>query len=115
VFTGKVPFGDASYEGSVLFKIMRGDRPPRPIENDCIELSNAVWSVMEACWSEDRFKRPPIPAVIASLEDEWGLQSPSSSPSVDQVDEELSTEMYHLLRTGSGSDNNGRKGTANAS
>ncbi|KAH9930840.1 kinase-like domain-containing protein [Fomitopsis serialis] len=77
VFTRKIPFPNVRSDGSVIRRIINGERPQRPMEATSLGLSDTVWSIMEQCWRADPSARPSMTDVIAQLEDEWCLQSPS--------------------------------------
>ncbi|KAH9931005.1 kinase-like domain-containing protein [Fomitopsis serialis] len=84
IFTGKVPYEDVNYDGAVIRKVMSGERPQRPVE-----VSDAIWSIMEDCWKQDYRKRPPIWEVRIRLEAEWYMQFPCGlRTDTDQAAEE---------------------------
>jgi hypothetical protein len=74
----------------VILKIMRGERPTRPPQNDpsFIQwgLTEATWNLMNRCWDRQPAVRPAIEIVVDTLsaailddrpEYDWGRLAPS--------------------------------------
>jgi len=47
-----------------MVTIIQGERPPRPAHSD---LTDGLWEVMQRCWDQDRYNRPPILEVSQAL------------------------------------------------
>ncbi|THU93876.1 kinase-like protein [Dendrothele bispora CBS 962.96] len=56
LFTGLLPFHHCVHDVSVIFDLMNGARPERPLH--CPQLSDQIWVIMQECWSEEPFARP---------------------------------------------------------
>ncbi|KZT74037.1 kinase-like protein [Daedalea quercina L-15889] len=87
IFSGKVPFSETRREVAIVRRIIAGDRPARPREATVLGLSDSIWSMIEQCWSAEPSTRPTISQVIATLEDEWGLDTRCPSESAKHDDE----------------------------
>lgn len=48
-------------------RVVRGDRPPRPSLPNGDAMSDAVWSLVQSCWSHDATRRPSADAVAKVL------------------------------------------------
>jgi hypothetical protein len=54
----------------VVYKVLSGERPPRPSEADCIlDMTDDMWFLIDSCWAQDRHWRPSMPDVRAMLLD----------------------------------------------
>ncbi|KAG6910118.1 hypothetical protein DXG01_013172, partial [Tephrocybe rancida] len=72
IFTGEVPFARISRDTTIMYKVIRGERPSRPPATSLSwvvwGLTEGIWLSMESCWSGDLTKRPAISKVVAELE-----------------------------------------------
>ena len=66
VFTGESPFTEFTAMVAIS-KIMDGDRPDRPQEPG---LTNSIWDMTRACWSQDPAHRPTMSKAVGILR-EW--------------------------------------------
>uniref|UniRef100_A0A0W0G7R4 Protein kinase domain-containing protein n=1 Tax=Moniliophthora roreri TaxID=221103 RepID=A0A0W0G7R4_MONRR len=62
VYTGKPPFPDTG-EARVILEVSAGKRPKRPNM-----MSDALWSLVETCWHENRNVRPRSQQAVAELD-----------------------------------------------
>ncbi|EMD31962.1 hypothetical protein CERSUDRAFT_59360 [Gelatoporia subvermispora B] len=89
VFTGLIPFHECRYDGIVILGVMSGVRPDRPSTSDALSigLNDAMWALMEKCWSHNPSQRPDIDGVLAVLmsQDVEPEYRPSSWPLVLDV------------------------------
>ncbi|KAG6806894.1 hypothetical protein H0H92_009675, partial [Tricholoma furcatifolium] len=71
IFTSKIPFPKISNQ-AVSFKILKGDRPPRPRPSSQPwtdwGLTEAIWSCMENCCDRDPERRPPAAELVRQLD-----------------------------------------------
>ncbi|EMD41329.1 hypothetical protein CERSUDRAFT_42259 [Gelatoporia subvermispora B] len=70
VFTGRLPFFHFKRDATVIHNVLKGKRPPRPVQAIPLGLSDNVWTLMEACWDEDHQTRPHISDIANTLRDE---------------------------------------------
>ncbi|KDQ53151.1 hypothetical protein JAAARDRAFT_436255 [Jaapia argillacea MUCL 33604] len=70
VYTRNQPFPSCS-EGQLILKLNEGFRPKRPTPVQCMErtLSDALWSLIENCWSEIAAERPSTGMALRAMED----------------------------------------------
>ncbi|KAG6823627.1 hypothetical protein H0H92_009613 [Tricholoma furcatifolium] len=72
VFAGKQPFSETLNQSFVMNMVLKGHRPKRPPSIspswNVWGLTDDVWALIEACWTEHPMERPTIDAVIQSLE-----------------------------------------------
>jgi serine/threonine protein kinase len=68
IFTEEVPFKSmgASNMGQIMVRVHRGERPLRSSDTDA-RMSDAVWWVMQDCWSEERVRRPLAAQVLQRI------------------------------------------------
>jgi hypothetical protein len=66
-----VPFHNLRREAQVIMGVLSGHRPSKPDEalSKCTGLSDAIWSIMEQCWSESLTSRLSASAVVVLLRD----------------------------------------------
>lgn len=75
VITGRVPFASVPRNETVMFKVVKGDRPGRPSPG----FSETLWDLLVATWVEQYAQkpqeRPSASAVLTRLKecvDDWG-------------------------------------------
>jgi len=66
VLTGRIPFYGIK-EHSIGYKVIIGDRPPRPSADSATGITDNVWRMMESCWHQDRKQRMDISTVLKIL------------------------------------------------
>lgn len=52
-------------------QVVRGNRPPYPVEGETLGLTGGVWSIVEECWAADPSERPHASQVVSRLMAEW--------------------------------------------
>ena len=67
VLSGHVPFPQHSGYAAAT-KVLKGERPERPLGVGRDWLSGEVWEVMQRCWVPQPGNRPSIEAVLGCLE-----------------------------------------------
>ncbi|KAJ4491943.1 kinase-like domain-containing protein [Lentinula edodes] len=65
VYTGRVPFADVRSEIMVLEKVLKGERPERPLGTNA--MTDELWNLINACWKHDRAARPKSGLVVDHL------------------------------------------------
>jgi hypothetical protein len=78
VLTGKSPFNYATVH-ECIHAIIEGVRPEKPKDAEAIGLSAALWELVQACWSEDRTRRPRIRVIVDIVRDaaaRWNTPMP---------------------------------------
>lgn len=70
MFSGEIPFHEKRYEIEVLYSVLEGKRPDRPLHtlSKTRGLSDEVWSIIETCWSQEPAKRPTAKQVVLQLQ-----------------------------------------------
>ncbi len=61
MLTEKPPFASNATDPAVVMDLYHGRRPARPTATDLpkgVEISDAIWSFFEECWSADADVRP---------------------------------------------------------
>jgi hypothetical protein len=74
---GTIPFKQSA-NTAVMFKVVKGVRPERPTNADVLGLTDAVWSLMDACWHQEWNKRPPVSTVLSRLNEASDCWNPAS-------------------------------------
>lgn len=55
------PFSDISRDSTVIWKVMNGERPPRP----ALEMQDdSLWALVEECWRQQPSHRPEMEKVV---------------------------------------------------
>lgn len=54
---------------TVIIKVSRGKRPPKPLRFDGPGMTAVVWKVAQKCWNEKAKDRPEVQAVLQYLQD----------------------------------------------
>ena len=70
IFSGEIPFQDISCWSSLRSDVVKyGKRPAKPEPQDDIgrELDDKLWSLIEACWSQEPSNRPTAETVSLRL------------------------------------------------
>ncbi|TFK23020.1 kinase-like protein, partial [Coprinopsis marcescibilis] len=81
--TGKVPFHEHPRDSAVCLKVMAGQRPVKPTQNQVISsrwgMMENLWPIMERCWAHDPLKRPSASEILMQ-EPFLGLETTDSRP-----------------------------------
>jgi len=67
VFTSQLPFFAHRHDSQVIFQVMSGVRPKRPIHANALGLSDPIWDLVQLCWHADRTKRPSAAFALSRL------------------------------------------------
>ncbi|KAL0568482.1 hypothetical protein V5O48_013501 [Marasmius crinis-equi] len=62
LLTGEIPFCEKRMDFQIIMAVLNGSRPPRP--ENC---PDALWQIIEKCWTEDALVRPSASAVASEL------------------------------------------------
>jgi serine/threonine protein kinase len=74
IYTEQPPFFDIAHNATVYFKIVDGDRPPKPSAKQCpggAAPSSTLWALVERCWAQDPSARPFMAEVVETLKQEF--------------------------------------------
>jgi hypothetical protein len=66
VLTGEVPFRGLR-GAEVMFSILGGGRPEKPVNASAIGFSDPVWDLAQRCWDGDMNIRPKVAEVVKRL------------------------------------------------
>ncbi|KAF8216543.1 kinase-like domain-containing protein [Mycena galopus ATCC 62051] len=70
LYTGKPPFSDISHDAAVMLRVMAKERPARPCDAKGRKLmSDALWAIVQQCWSHDVAERPSMARVVEMMQD----------------------------------------------
>jgi len=69
IFSGQLPFHDITNECRVMSAVRGGKRPSRPSDNRSRirGLDDEIWSIVQACWSQDPSRRPNTHQIVEQL------------------------------------------------
>ncbi|KDQ55758.1 hypothetical protein JAAARDRAFT_133559 [Jaapia argillacea MUCL 33604] len=69
IYTGHPPFFEDNSEPTVITKVLAGERPTRPTEDDCHGhcMSDELWRLMKLCWTHDPAGRPSASKLIYGM------------------------------------------------
>ncbi|KAG6905269.1 hypothetical protein DXG01_003773, partial [Tephrocybe rancida] len=96
IFAGEVPFAELTQETTIIYEVLRDERPSRPPATSLSwGLTEGVWSSMKDCWSGDPAKRPAIDKVIEELQK---ALPPSVERNVGHGDYLLPSQFRELTR-----------------
>lgn len=51
--------------------VMKGKRPPKPVDASNMGLSSAMWKLVGECWNKKRDKRPKMQDIASRLRKRW--------------------------------------------
>ena len=70
MYTGKLPFLDVANDAEVIYQVIQGVRPRRPIINDDpgVEIQDDLWEMIERCWEHQPSHRITISEVLRIFE-----------------------------------------------
>jgi len=68
VFTGHLPFPENTVWGTVMKKIIAGERPSRPSRGKELGLSDELWELVRFSLAQEVEERPPASAFVGFLE-----------------------------------------------
>jgi len=83
VFSGAPPFGNLTKEAAVIWNVMKGVRPDRPLHTISLGLSDVIWELMTQCWRHNPSKRPSMPHVVNAMQPR--RHNPSKRPLMSHV------------------------------
>ncbi|KAG6853853.1 hypothetical protein C0991_000614 [Blastosporella zonata] len=105
IFSGDIPFPEFNLDSAVIYKVMRGQRPPRPVQckphgTPCsfLGLDDALWGIVESCWKQDPDERPTMGIVAAKLPQ----RAVPPQPGVERYRRSLANEHNRDLITWAG-------------
>ncbi|KAH7912382.1 kinase-like domain-containing protein [Hygrophoropsis aurantiaca] len=70
LYTAQIPFCELSNNTTVIFKVLDGERPSRPRLNLVAELTDKMWSLIEACWKQSHSERPSAQEAVRLMWEE---------------------------------------------
>jgi hypothetical protein len=70
LYTGKLPFSDVSHDAAVMLRVMAKERPPQPCDAEGrAMMSDALWAIVQQCWSHEVAERPSMARVVEMMQD----------------------------------------------
>jgi len=79
VLSGRVPF--VPHRGPIVIsKVLGGERPERPLEEEGVRFTDTIWKTLEDCWKPRPSDRPSLDIVLRCLQ---GAQTGSGDQSDD--------------------------------
>ncbi|KAJ7894788.1 kinase-like domain-containing protein [Mycena leptocephala] len=67
MYTRARPFGSTAWAAAVIVRVVAGQRPPRPSEQQSPQLTSGVWDLIQLCWAQDFRDRPHVDTIVAWL------------------------------------------------
>ncbi|KAK7681752.1 hypothetical protein QCA50_015099 [Cerrena zonata] len=67
IYTRQKPYPELTNEAQVIQRVMKNDRPTRPNNDTGREMSFSLWLIVDSCWAQDPFNRPPISDAVTSI------------------------------------------------
>ncbi|THU93879.1 kinase-like protein, partial [Dendrothele bispora CBS 962.96] len=102
IFTGLIPFQEMSTDATIIFQLIKEKRPPRPQGN--IQLTDAIWHVIEQCWDQTPSMRPVARDLPHVLESATGRSIGLANRWKDPLCSQLWQNVKHPHLCPSGSD-----------
>lgn len=77
MYTGRLPFIDIASDAEVIYQVIQGGRPKRPVVHDDpgVEIRDDLWDLIQRCWEHQPLDRPSINDVLRMFENwnrGWG-------------------------------------------
>jgi serine/threonine protein kinase len=95
VLTGAHPFVEITRSHSInIHVVMHGKRPVRPANSANMGISDAMWQLLQSCWTADSAKRPGVKVVRKFLQQAtptWEFLPPMQAPAHDKDDTRTET------------------------
>ncbi|KAJ6531271.1 kinase-like domain-containing protein, partial [Mycena capillaripes] len=67
IMTGEVPFYELQNDMAVMFKVLAGSRPLRPMSWEGTEALDNLWELINNCWDGKAELRPTAPQIVERL------------------------------------------------
>ncbi|KAJ7489297.1 kinase-like domain-containing protein [Mycena latifolia] len=96
ILTGKVPFHELPNDMAVMFKIVEGKRPSRPISCSGTTALDSLWDLLRHCWAENPGMRPRAPDIVDRLE--GPLIGAKTTHSASDWDETFSSKFRRSMQ-----------------
>jgi hypothetical protein len=68
MFTLKPPYSHLRSYVEVIVRVMRGERPTKPVDCENIGFTDDLWDLMQQGWAKEPESRPSLSAFIEVLE-----------------------------------------------
>ncbi|KAJ6530243.1 kinase-like domain-containing protein, partial [Mycena capillaripes] len=85
ILTGQVPFHDLPNDMTVMFSIIQGKRPARPMSCSGTPALDALWELLQKCWDGIHDMRPAAPEIVKQLVGP-GIRATTTSSTADWDD-----------------------------
>ncbi|KAJ7705507.1 kinase-like domain-containing protein [Mycena rosella] len=67
ILTGKAPFYELSNDATIIFKVIGGDRPTRPLSCSATTVYDSLWDLIQDCWQGNPDLRPTAAQIVERL------------------------------------------------
>ncbi|KAG6817812.1 hypothetical protein H0H87_003220 [Tephrocybe sp. NHM501043] len=69
IYTGRLPFVDVANDAEVIYQVIQGIRPTRPVIHDDtgVQISDDLWDLIERCWEAQPTNRASIAEVVDTI------------------------------------------------
>ncbi|KAJ6548699.1 kinase-like domain-containing protein [Mycena capillaripes] len=67
IMEGKVPFHEWSNDATVIYKVLEGNRPLRPMSCSGTTTVDSLWELMQKCWQQQVEMRPSASRIVQRL------------------------------------------------
>lgn len=65
IFTGRAPFSHIRNDAKVVMEVLIGRRPAR---EDCEQIDDSLWLILEKSWNPDPVQRPSMASIFSRLQ-----------------------------------------------
>ncbi|KAJ7018123.1 kinase-like domain-containing protein, partial [Mycena alexandri] len=83
IFTGQAPFHQVKDDAEVIWRVLKGERPPRPKASYETAALENVWELLQQCWDGTIENRPTAPQIAERLRASVRAKTPSSTSDWD--------------------------------
>ena len=97
IFSGQLPFHDIKNDYRVMAAVTKGARPSRPLHDlsRIRGLDDAVWNIIESCWSQEPSDRWSTSQIVESLRLSQDLALADDQRPLDEFDASFPTRTVH--------------------
>jgi hypothetical protein len=95
--SGTIPFPELPNDMAVMFAVIEGKRPLRPMSCIGTTVLDNLWELLNNCWQDRTKMRPTAPQIVEQLEGP-SIQAKTGLSTTDW-DDQFTSRFRHSLQT----------------
>jgi serine/threonine protein kinase len=97
IMSGSIPFPELPQDTAVMFAVIEGKRPLRPMSCTGTAVLDSLWELLNNCWKGRAEMRPTAPQIVQQLEGP-SIQANTRSSTTDW-DDQFTSRFRRSLQT----------------